>query len=397
MRKVLATTLFLFFLCSAISAQTADSTKPTDYSESVSYQPREFNFKSSKPKKQKKVKKENKEKIVSPVVEPLAVKATLIKEDKFFTLPAAIFDAKGGAVLNLKKEDFKIFVDDEEREIQEFNTSEQPYNLILILDVSPSTALQIEEIREYAMNLVKQLRPQDKVMVIKFDEQTEVMTELTNDRDIINKAIGKAKFGDGTSLYQAVKFSLQKRISQINGRKIVVMLTDGVDTTSRKATLEDSLYEAEKNDAPFFPVYIDTYQNAWQTVTNRNSPANQILQQILSQNAIGSGQIPDTEEEYALGRFYLDELAHLSGGRTIAVKNLSKSKLTGFETFFESFRNQYNLVIQPPESGKIGQRRQIRVRVNRPNLYVQARGSYIVGGNILRLATQTLENRKLLK
>ena len=77
-------------------------------------------------------------------------------------------------------------------------------------------------------------------MVIKFDEQTEVMTELTNDRDIINKAIGKAKFGDGTSLYQAVKFSLQKRISQINGRKIVVMLTDGVDRANASKFLAKS-------------------------------------------------------------------------------------------------------------------------------------------------------------
>ena len=381
MRKVLAATLFLFFICSAISAQTADSVKSPDYSESVSYQPREFKFKSSKPKKQKKNKKENKEQIVSPVSEPLAAEDSLIKEDKLFSLPAAIFDGDGGAVLNLKKEDFKVFVDDEEREIKDFNTSEHPYNLILILDVSPSTALQIEDIRKYAMNLVKLLRPQDKVMVIKFDEQTQVLTELTNDRNVINKAIGKAKFGDGTSLYQAVKFSLQKRISQINGRKIVVMLTDGVDTTSRKATLEDSLYEAEKNDAPFFPVYIDTYQNADNLVRSSNFPTNQILQQIFTQNAIGSGQMPDMKEEYALGRFYLDELAHLSGGRTIAVKDLSKSKMTGFEGFFEAFRNQYNLSFQPPESGKIGQRRQIRIRVNRPNLYVQARGSYIVGGN----------------
>jgi VWFA-related protein len=383
MRKVLTATLFLFFICSAISAQTADSVKSPNYSESVSYQPREFKFNSSKLKKQKKAKKENKEKIVSPVVEPLAAEDSLIKEDKLFSFPIAIFDGDGGAVLNLKKEDFKVFVDDEEREIQDFNASEQSYNLILILDVSPSTAFQIEDIREYAMNLVKQLRPQDKVMVIKFDEKTEVLTELTNDRNVINKAIEKAKFGDGTSLYQAVKFSLQKRISRINGRKMVVMLTDGVDTTSRKATLEDSLYEAEKNDAPFFPVYLDTYQNLGKVVGGRVFPGSQIPGGVFPPNSIILGGMPDMKEEYALGRFYLDELAHLSGGRTVAVKDLSKSKLTGFEGFFEAFRNQYNLSFQPPENGKIGQRRQIRVRVNRPNLYVQARGSYIVGGNIL--------------
>jgi hypothetical protein len=103
MRKLITSTLFLFFICSAISAQTAYSVKPTDYSESVSYQPREFKFKSSKPEKQKKAKKENKEKIVSPVAEPPAAEVSLIKEDKFLNLPVAIFDAKGGAVLNLKK------------------------------------------------------------------------------------------------------------------------------------------------------------------------------------------------------------------------------------------------------------------------------------------------------
>ena len=388
MQKFSAASLLLLFICLLVSAQTSELAKPTDYSESAAYQPGKFEFKSSKPEKEKKPKKEKKDKskekeVISTVVMPAASQGELMKEDALMNLQVAVFDANGTAVTNLKQEDFKLFVDDEERRIQDFNTSEQPYNLVIILDVSPSTALQIEDIRKYAMNLVKLLRPQDKVMVIKFDENTEVLTELTNDRTIINKAIEKVKFGDGTSLYQAVKFSLQKRISQINGRKMVVMLTDGVDTTSRKATLEDSLYEAEKNDAPFFPVYFDTYQNLGKVVGGRVFPGSQIPGGVFPPNSIILGKMPDMSRDYALGRFYLDELASLSGGRTVAVKDLSKGKLTGFEGFFEAFRNQYNLSFQPPENGKIGQRRQIRVRVNRPNLYVQARGSYIVGGNIL--------------
>ena len=92
-------------------------------------------------------------------------------------------------------------------------------------------------------------------MVIEFDANVHVLTEVTNDRQKIHKAIRRADFGDGTSLYDAVYFSLTKRLSKIEGRKAIVLFTDGVDTTSYKNDYDSTLLEAAESDAMVFPIY----------------------------------------------------------------------------------------------------------------------------------------------
>ncbi len=401
MRKILPVLLVLLFTYSMVLAQTenknpAESNSKTtnvvqqiDYSESVPYKPREFKVEqkseSKKNKKEKKSKKDlqGENQIVSTVnaAQNQTINDSVISENMPIIIPVSVFDAKGNPVQHLKKSDFKIFVDDEEQEIFDFGADDKPLNIVLILDVSPSTAYEIEEFQKYASTVVKQLRPQDKVMVITFDEQTKVLAELTDDRQKADAAIKKAKFGDGTSLYEAVKYSLQKRISQINGRKFVLMLTDGVDTTSRTATYKDSLLAAEKTDALFFPIYIDTYQFMNKTMGKRGTINNQIIQQIISQQLASKGNSMSAEEEYERGRQYLTDLVQLSGGQAMTIKNLPALNKTKFENVFEAFRNQYYVSMNYADGGKINQRKQIKVRVSRPNVTVKARGSYVVGEN----------------
>ena len=79
-----------------------------------------------------------------------------------------------------------------------------------------------------AAAFVDQLQPQDRVIVIEFHDSVKVQTEATTDREKIYKAIKKAKFGNGTSLYNAVDEALRKQLGKIEGRKAVVLFTDGV-------------------------------------------------------------------------------------------------------------------------------------------------------------------------
>jgi Mg-chelatase subunit ChlD len=76
--------------------------------------------------------------------------------------------------------------------------------VILLIDVSPSTAFKIDEIHDAAISFVDQLRAEDKVMVIAFDERVRVLSQVTNNRTALRNAIRRAEFGDGTSLYEAV-------------------------------------------------------------------------------------------------------------------------------------------------------------------------------------------------
>lgn len=282
-------------------------------------------------------------------------------ETNLVTIPVSVFDRYGLYIPNLKKEDFKIFEDGKEQQIEYFGTSEKPFTVVLLLDTSPSTEYKIDEIRQAATAFVDQLKPQDHVMVIEFDGNVHVLTEATGDRPTIYKAIKKADFGGGTALYDAVSFSLQKRLNSVSGRKAIVLFTDGVDTQSIRSSYDTTLALAEESDSLIFPIYYNTYENT-------------------RADAIWGPPAPGTTaREYAVGKKYLEELAGYTGGRVFRPEATPGGLTAAFEGIAEELRRQYNIGYIPSEEGKAGQRKQIKVRVNRPNLVLRARDSYIVG------------------
>jgi VWFA-related protein len=284
-------------------------------------------------------------------------------ETNLVTIPVSVFDRYGLYVPNLKKEDFKIFEDGKEQQIEYFGTSEKPFTVILLLDTSPSTEYEIDEIREAATAFVDQLKPQDKVMVIEFDGNVHVLAEATGDRPTIYKAIKKADFGGGTSLYDAVAFSLSKRLSSISGRKAIVLFTDGVDTQSTKANYDSTLGLAEESESLIFPIYYNTFQKTQQD----------------AMDVWGPPPPGTTAREYAIGKKYLEDLADYTGGRVFRPEATPGGLTKAFEGIAEELRRQYNIGYIPSEDGKPGQRKEIKVRVNRSNLVLRARDSYIVG------------------
>lgn len=296
---------------------------------------------------------------------------TIKIETNLITIPVSVFDRNGLYIPNLSKENFKIFEDGVEQQIEYFATTEQPFTVVLLLDTSPSTEFKIGEIQEAAIAFVRQLKPQDRVMVIEFDANVHVLTEATTDRNLIFKGIRKADFGNGTSLYDAVDFSLRKRLNKIEGRKAIVLFTDGVDTTSTKVGYDSSLREAEEADATIFPIYYNTFFD------NRGGTGG-IFQPFPPIFGRG-GAAGTSRQEYALGRQYLKDLADSTGGRVFNADNSPGGLTRTFESIAEELRRQYSIGYIPENPGQTGQRKQIKVRVNRPNLVIRARDSYIVG------------------
>lgn len=290
-------------------------------------------------------------------------------ETNLVTIPVSVFDRNGLYIPGLRQTEFKIFEDGVEQEIAYFGTTDKPFTIALVIDVSPSTAYKIEEIQRAAMAFVNQLGPQDSVIVIEFDHSVSVRTEPTKDREKIFKAIRKADFGNGTSLYNAVDETLRKQLSKIQGRKAVVLFTDGVDTTSRKNSYDSTLNYAEESDSLIFPIYYNTYFDNRQRSTGQ-------FPDIFGGQISGGGT---TAEEYALGRKYLEDISDATGGRVFRPESTPGGLTRAFEGIAEELRRQYNIGFVPKDEGKRGQRKQIRVRVDRPNLILRARDSYVVG------------------
>ncbi len=286
------------------------------------------------------------------------------------TIPVSVFDRNGLYIPGLRQQDFKIFEDGKEQEIAYFGTTDKPFTVALLIDTSPSTAYRIEEIRRAAIAFVDQLEPQDSVVVIEFNRGVKVRTEATTDREKIYKAINKANFGEGTSLYSAVDEGLRKQLGKITGRKAIVLFTDGVDTTSGKQTYDSTLNYAEESDTLIFPIYYNTY------LENRQRNARTFPPIFGDPQIIARGV---TAEEYAVGKKYLEDLADATGGRIFRPEATPGGLTAAFEGIAEELRRQYNIGYVPSDEGKIGQRKQIRVRVDRPNLVLRSRDSYIVG------------------
>ena len=294
---------------------------------------------------------------------------TLRIETNLITIPVSVFDRNGLYIPGLRQSDFKIYEDGNEQEIAYFGTSDKPFTVALLIDTSPSTAYKIDEIHRAAAAFVDQLEPQDSVIVIEFNQRVNVLTEATNDRQKIYKAINKSNFGDGTSLYNAVDEALRKQLGKVIGRKAVVLFTDGVDTTSRKSTYESTVNFAEESDSLVFPIYFNTFYDNNRRV---NSPFPDIFGGRVIQRGTSS-------EEYALGRRYLQDLADVTGGRLFSPEKTPGGLTAAFEGIAEELRRQYNIGYVPTNEGKTGQRKQIKVRVDRANLIIRARDSYIVG------------------
>ena len=174
------------------------------------------------------------------------------------TVPVSVMDRNGKYVPNLQRRDFRVFDNGVERRVAYFATVDQPFTVVLLIDTSGSTEFRMDEIQDAAISFVNQLKDQDRVMVMSFDDPIRVLCEPTSNRDELTRAIRRTRNGGGTRLYDAVEMVLRQKLSQLSGRKAVVLFTDGVDTTSRHGTYSTTIRDAVESDGAVYSVAYNT-------------------------------------------------------------------------------------------------------------------------------------------
>jgi Ca-activated chloride channel family protein len=330
-------------------------------------------------------------------------------ETTLVSIPVSVMDRDGKYIPNLRKEDFRIWEDGVEQQVAYFASTEKPFTVALMIDTSGSTKFKLGEIQDAAIAFVDQLRSDDRVMVVSFSDKIRILSQPTNDHNVLRNAIRQAEPGNGTRLYDAVDQVINQSLNHIEGRKAIVLFTDGVDTTSRHATYESSLRDAEELDALIYPVEYDTYTDmgVWGPGGGRGGGGQSsgnvvvdILGAILGGgNGGGGGGYPgggggrgrrggggnwpgggsggsgNSREEYERGDRYLHDLARVSGAR---LYNAEQQNLdAAFRSVAEELRRQYSLGYYPKSKPNPGDRRGIKVRVTRPELVVRTRDSYV--------------------
>ena len=333
--------------------------------------------------------------VVDPGPEEVAEGDVVRVNTSLVTVPVSVLDRQGRFIPDLQREDFRVFENGIEQAVAYWEPADKPFTVALLLDTSPSTQFHLWQIKEAAIAFAKQLRPQDRVLIVSFNDQVLLLTEVTNDMNVVSAVIEQnANMGNATRLYDAVHLVIKERLNQIKGRKAIVLFTDGVDTASFQANYASTIREVEELDALIYPIQYDTtdYLRAMQSAgqgsttvvtTTRSGPfgmgttTSRVTYSGPKVTGPNGGPLPGaTQADYDQANQYLKELADKTAGRLYRANDTTQLA-EAFSRIAEELRRQYSLGYYPQDGDASNPaRRQIKVRVNRPNLAVKARDSY---------------------
>lgn len=184
--------------------------------------------------------------------------ADAVKVDtNLVTVPIIAVDRDNRYVPDLIQNDLQLFEDDKPQQIAFFASISAPFNMILMLDTSASTDYKLSQIQNAAIDFVDQLQTADRVKVMSFDDQIRTLTDFTNQRQAIRQGIYSARPGKGTKLYDAVDVAVAS-FAKIQGRKAIVIFTDGVDSYSDKCTYDKNRRALEEAGIIVYPIRYNT-------------------------------------------------------------------------------------------------------------------------------------------
>ncbi len=172
-------------------------------------------------------------------------------------VPTVVTDRAGRFITDLAKKEFAVFEDGKRQEVSIFTAVKQPFNAVLVLDTSNSAEDRLRAIQNVAVGFARETGADDRMMVISFDNEVRQLTDFTADRQELETAIKSTEAGFGKLLYEGVVRALEQ-LRDREGRRAVILLTDGVDMKSIEATAESTLRLAEETGAVVYIVQFDT-------------------------------------------------------------------------------------------------------------------------------------------
>ena len=169
---------------------------------------------------------------------------------------ASVTDRNGRAIGGMKESDFTVYENGVERQVTKVVPTNEPFNLVLLLDVSGSVEERIEFIRKAARDFLNTASPQDRIAIISFRDDIQVISDFSTDRKMLSRKLDEIDAGGATALYDALGYVLADTVKQLRGeRTAVVILSDGDDNKSFvpfPAILEAII----ESGALIYPLYV---------------------------------------------------------------------------------------------------------------------------------------------
>jgi VWFA-related protein len=294
----------------------------------------------------------------------------------------------------LKASDFTVYEDGARQTISSFSATDVPFNLVLLIDTSGSTRDEVGLMRRAARRFLDELRPQDRIAVVQFNRQVELLEDLTSDRAKIEEALNLLKPGTGTSFYDALQLTIDEVFKKVEGRKAIVTLTDGVDSFGY-STFEQILPVLERSNASVYFLELDTEEftgaGMMRDCLNDNhfEFSRKQLKKYRKEYAEGASEselqdhcllsrlerLQINRRLYESARRELREMADKTGGRVYPVKDARQLE-PAYSQIAAELRTQYSIAYYPTNEKHDGKWRALRVVVTRSGLVARARPGY---------------------
>jgi VWFA-related protein len=335
----------------------------------------------------------------------------VIKVDtQLVSVPAVVTNALGRPVAGLKTENFVLFEDGTPQTLANFSTTDAPFEIALLLDTSGSTRADLSLIRDAALFFINSLRPGDRVGIVGFNTTqagrsgvatVEVLAKLTDNRRRLQDAMQSLGASNGTPFYDGLErvadeiFSEPAR-EEVQGRRAVVALTDGVDSTSNSDFASARAKLARSGVACYFiqvstedfvedRLLKDCEDDGTLTLSEKQL---QRYRRIFVPKARPDDYVnfckmgpfermQISRDLYNLARGEMNDLAKASGGRNFIAATLQDAR-AAFGRVATEIGTQYSLGYYPTNKARDGKYRAIKVEVRgiKDKAQVRAREGY---------------------
>src|ERR1051326_11716 len=169
---------------------------------------------------------------------------------------ASVMDRNGRAISGMRESDFKVWENGIERRVTNVSPANEPFNLVLLLDVSGSVEERMDFIRKAARDFLRTASPQDRISIISFRDDIQVISDFSTDRRMLSRKLDEIDAGGGTALYDALGYVLSEQVKRLRGeRTAIVVMSDGDDNKSFLPfpAILDALSES---GALVYPLYV---------------------------------------------------------------------------------------------------------------------------------------------
>jgi len=316
-------------------------------------------------------------------------------ETQLVSVPAVVTDRTGRPLAGLRLENFSLFEDGQPQRVTNFATTETPFEIALFLDTSGSTRNDLGLIRDAANAFISALRSGDRVAIVAFKNMdrngvpvasVDILSPLTDNREVLRVAIQDLGTSNGTPFYDGLGriaeqvFQEQPR-AEIRGRRAVVALTDGVDSTSNSDFNEARAKLSRAGLASYF-IQVSTEDYVEDRLLKDCEDDGRLTLSAKQLERFRRLFVPQLQKEdyqdfcrlgqfermdisrrlYNLARQEMNEIARGSGGKNFAAASLGEAR-AAFAQVANEIGTQYSLGYYPSNKARDGRFRQIKVEL----------------------------------